>query len=59
MNKGWLFQEIGRAIGASIRGTFDKQMRPGEGMCSERLAYGLAAGAVAFTVLAFIAAVAQ
>ena len=57
MNKGWLLQEIGRAIGASIKGTFDKQIGPHEGMCSERLAYGLAAGAVAFTVLAFVAAV--
>ena len=38
MNKGWLLQEIGRAIGASIKGTFDKQMRPDEGMCPDWLA---------------------
>ena len=38
MNPGWLFQEIGRAIGASIKGTFDKQMRRDEGMCADWLA---------------------
>ena len=57
MNPGWLLQEIGRAIGSSFRDTFNRQYGPGEGMCPDWLAYGLAAGAVAFTVLAFIAAV--
>lgn len=59
MNPGWLLQEIGRAIGSSIRDTFDRQYGPGEGMCSERLAAFLGAAGLAFTVLAFVAAVMQ
>jgi len=59
MNPGWLFQEIGRAIGSSIRDTFDRQYGPGEGMCSERLSAFLGAAGLAFTVLAFVAAAVQ
>lgn len=39
MNPGWLFQEIGRAIGESIRDTFNRQYGPGEGMCPDWLAW--------------------
>ena len=39
MNKGWLLEEIGRAIGESIRDTFDRQYGPGEGMCPDWLAW--------------------
>ena len=39
MNPGWLFQEIGRAIGSSIRDTFDRQYGPNEGMCPDWLAW--------------------
>lgn len=49
MNKGWLLQEIGRAIGSSIRDTFDRQYRPDEGFCPAWLAYCL--GYVAWAVL--------
>ena len=59
MNPGWLFQEIGRAIGASFRDTFNRQYGPGEGMCPDWLAAFLGAAGLAFTVLAFIAAVLQ
>lgn len=38
MNPGWLLQEIGRAIGSSFRDTFNRQMRPDEGMCPDWLA---------------------
>ena len=38
MNPGWLLQEIGRAIGSSIRDTFNRQYGPGEGMCPDWLA---------------------
>ena len=39
MNPGWLLQEIGRAVGASITDTFNRQMRPDEGMCPDWLAW--------------------
>ena len=48
MNKGWLLQEIGRAIGSSIRDTFDKQYGPDEGMCPEWLAVFLGVAGLAF-----------
>lgn len=55
MNKGWLLQEIGRAIGASIKGTFDRQYGPGEGMCPDWLAAFLGAAGLAFlfTIVAY------
>ena len=59
MNPGWLLQEIGRAVGSSIRDTFDRQYGPGEGMCSDWLAAFLGAAGLAFTVAAFVAAVIQ
>lgn len=59
MNKGWLLQEIGRVIGSSIRDTFNRQMHPGEGMCPDWFAAFLGAAGLAFTALAFVAAVLQ
>lgn len=59
MNPGWLLQEIGRAIGSSFRDTFNRQMRPDEGMCPDWLAVFLGAAGLAFTVLAFVAAAVQ
>lgn len=55
MNPGWLFQEIGRAIGSSIRDTFDRQYGPGEGMCPDWLAVFLGAAGLAFlfTIVAY------
>ena len=50
MNPGWLLQEIGRAIGSSIRDTFNRQYAPGEGMCSDDLALTLAIFGVAIFV---------
>lgn len=54
MNPGWLLQEIGRAIGASIRDTFDRQYGPGEGMCPLWLALllGWISVAVLYAVVA-------
>ena len=53
MNKGWLLQEIGRAIGASFRDTFDRQYGPGEGMCPLWLAWllGYAGWAILLTAI--------
>jgi len=56
MNPGWLLQEIGRAIGSSIRDTFNRRYGPGEGMCPDWLAVFLGAVAIAFTALAIITA---
>lgn len=53
MNPGWLLQEIGRAVGSSFRDTFNRQMRPGEGMCPDWLAWllGYAAWAILLTAI--------
>lgn len=56
MSKGWLLQEIGRAIGSSIKDTFDKQMHPSEGMCPDWLAVFLGAAGLAFLGMALVAA---
>lgn len=48
MNPGWLLQEIGRAIGSSIRDTFSKQMHPDDGKCPEWLAVFLGVAGLAF-----------
>lgn len=53
MNRLWLLQEIGRAIGSSIRDTFDRQYGPGEGMCPDWLAFllGWAGLAIMFALI--------
>lgn len=55
MNKGWLLQEIGRAIGSSIRDTFDRQMHPDDGMCPDWLAVALGVAGLVFlfTIVAY------
>ena len=54
MNKGWLLQEIGRAIGSSIRDTFNRQYGPGEGMCPGWLAVFLGVAGLAFLAVIVI-----
>lgn len=57
MNPGWLIAEIGRAVWSSFRDL--PEPGPAEGFCSDALARGLGAFAVAFAVLAFVAAAVQ